>query len=245
MLGYFPGRIGEFRFKLDHVNWHFWRKVSRDKWEPETIQVLSNHLSKKSVYCDIGTWIGPTVLYASQKCERVIAFEPDPVAYKYLLSNLILNNADNVTPYNIALSNTTGVLEMASFGSRLGDSMTSLLKNRNKDAKKTQALVFDWNYAVNIFELEKIDVLKIDIEGGEFLLIPAMKDYLIKYKPIVWLSIHAPFLPENKRTESITDLINIMSCYQYCFNDKLEPIDIECLRNDKNMKEFPVFLFRD
>lgn len=243
IIGYFPGKIGGHTFKLDHHNWYFWRKVRKGKWEPETFEVLSQSLKPESVYCDVGTWIGPTVLYAAKHCRQVICFEPDPLAYKHLTTNLHANNIRNVDSYNVALAKGTGVYQMGSFGSSLGDSMTSLLKKDDDSSGSFKALVLDWDMALDLFSLQKVDVLKIDVEGGEFSLIPAMKDYLLEYKPVVWLSLHVPFLSEEETEEKLGTLIDTMSFYKNCFDQNLNKVDIKSLNTEENKKGFPAFLF--
>lgn len=53
-------------------------------WEITTFEVFDKYLDKDKYYIDIGAWIGPTVLYAAQKTKRVIAFEPDNIAFNAL-----------------------------------------------------------------------------------------------------------------------------------------------------------------
>lgn len=69
----------------------FWTLLQNGRWEPETFVILRRFLNHRSVYYDIGAWIGPTVLYASKISGTVCAFEPDPVAYSHFLQNVTNN----------------------------------------------------------------------------------------------------------------------------------------------------------
>lgn len=57
-------------------------------WEQNTFHILDYYQKQNGTYIDIGSWIGPTVMYASQLFDRVIAIEPDKLAYKRLVENL-------------------------------------------------------------------------------------------------------------------------------------------------------------
>ena len=43
----------------------------------------------------------------------------------------------------------------------------------------------------------RIDVLKMDIEGGEIIVVPYLKNFLKTYKPVFYISLHYVFLPES------------------------------------------------
>lgn len=245
-VGYYPAKIEGYNFKLNSENAGFWQQASKGNWEPETYKVLSQFLNRDSIYLDIGAWIGPTVTYAAKKCKRVICFEPDPVAYGRLLSNIHLNELDNVSPYNIAISDTSGIRKMSSMGGRLGDSMTSLLHNSNNSATSFDALVLDWDFIENTYNLTKVDLMKIDIEGGEFALIPKLEPFFKKQSPIVWLSLHAPLLDEHKRLKELQKVIDVMKRnYKICLNHNLEEIDFDDLKSDENKNLFTTFLFKN
>ena len=142
-IGYYPARVGGLKLKCDPYHIGFWRAVSNNRWEPDTYKILSRYLNDGTVYCDIGAWIGPTALYAAKKCRRVICFEPDPVAYRYLLWNIQINCLDNAMPFNVALSDRDGLAKMGNYGEGFGDSMTSILDAGRKGGT-TDVLGMTW-----------------------------------------------------------------------------------------------------
>lgn len=243
MMGYYPATIGTHHFKLNHEHLGFWRAAAKGNWEPETFIILSKFLNPDSLYLDIGAWIGPTVLYAAKRCKKVICFEPDPIAFRHLIANLNNNNIHNVSPFNLALSDQMSIQKMASFGGQLGDSMTSLLKSSPDTSPGFDAFVLDWQTALKLFRLDEVDMVKIDIEGGEFSLIPEMEDYFKKHKPIVWLSLHAPFLEEHERKEKLEKIVEVLSCYNTCLNSRMEPVDIKELQSTECANSYPAYLF--
>lgn len=243
IIGYQPITINGIKYKCDPYHQKFWNLVNKGAWEPQTYKILDNYLDKDSVYCDIGTWIGPTVIYAARKCKQVYCFEPDTIAYRFLLWNIALNKLKNVLPNNIALSNKDGIETISSLGTELGDSMTSLLGNKNGESISILCMKWEnWNKLVNP---DEIDFMKIDIEGGEFDFIPALESYLSKHKPVVYLSLHAPFIDKALRKEKLQVIVDAMKIYNYCYNENFEEIDINSLTSEENQNKFGSFIFKD
>ena len=171
----------------------FWEEVNDGQWEPQTFKVFDRFISKDVTYIDVGAWIGPTLLYASQLAKQAYAFEPDPLAYKEMLSNVKLN-ADiyNIKTYEALIGIEAGE---ARLGSREegGDSTSSILFSD----MKTSWLVKSINLR-DFVEKEGLQsplFIKVDVEGGEYSLIPTLASFFKDYQPIVlYLSLHPEFL---------------------------------------------------
>ena len=91
-----------------------------------------------ATYIDFGSWIGPTVMFATPYAARVYALEPDPTAYKNVYWNVKANPhiAAKVTVKNLCISNASGSLTMSGVP---GDSMSQIQlvqHNNNKNNKK-------------------------------------------------------------------------------------------------------------
>jgi hypothetical protein len=76
----------------------FWLTVQEGSWEPTTFQVIKAALTAgmgagREVHLDIGSWVGPTALFAALLVPRVLAIEPDPRAFNELHANALLNEA--------------------------------------------------------------------------------------------------------------------------------------------------------
>jgi FkbM family methyltransferase len=243
-LGYYPISINGLKFKVDPYHFSFWRKAAKGRWEPNTYAIISKFINVDSVYCDVGAWIGPTVIYAAKQCKQVICFEPDPIAYRYLLWNIELNELQNVTSFSIALATRTAIQRMANFGSNLGDSSTSLL-NDNQEKTGVDVLTLTWKAFIDFYNIHKIDFLKIDIEGAEFDLIPTLKDYISVYKPIVYLSTHAPLLDVSLRNAKMQQIIDVMGIYKKWLNENFKQVDISELSSEDALNHFYSYIFMD
>jgi len=177
-------------------NIEFWETVESGAWEPTTFRIFDELLSSEYCYLDIGAWIGPTVLYATQLAKRAYAFEPDPIAYRELASNVGANkDADWVTRLDIlnqAIASSSGTLKLWSRGSG-GDSMSSALVLDGETSWDVEAIKFGQFIEAEKLQGEKL-FLKIDIEGGEYELIPKLNWPPNKKDTILYLSIHPHFL---------------------------------------------------
>ena len=216
MRGYYPVTIGNSSFRGDPEHIPFWKKVSAGYWEQQTFAVLKRLLTEESMYCDIGAWIGPTVLYAAQRCRKVYCLEPDRVAYQYLLRNIQLNGLENTLPFHLALSAENGLRRMSSPRGKRGDSMTSLIRPDGKQAQ--EVLCLRWQQWLELVGKPRFDTIKMDIEGGEFALLPTMKEYLAENTPNLFLSVHPHLLPEAERFEEMCRLTEILSVYGACYD---------------------------
>ena len=211
--GCYPVRIDGKEFCCDPEHISFWSRVSSGRWEPETFNILDRLIRPGSVYCDIGAWIGPTVLHSAARCSKVYCFEPDRTAFMYLLRNIRLNKLENVLPFNIALAAENGIKRMASPRGKRGDSMTSLLLP-NRDSA-IEVLCFTWHYWYDLVGKPEIDCLKMDVEGGEFTLLPSMKEYLEARQPGVYLSLHPHLLDEGVREREMMRIVEALACYRH------------------------------
>ena len=170
----------------------FWERFDSGTWEPWTLRVLAERLRPGARYIDIGAWIGPTVLAAAAAGALVEGFEPDPGALPELRANLDANPrlAQRVTIHPVALA-ATRASRMLFFWGDAGDSMSSLVhraRSASEGALVNVEPIRDW---LGRPAFDAADLIKIDIEGGEYELIPAMHAYLARKRPDLLLSMHA------------------------------------------------------
>lgn len=241
--GHYSGRLGGEPFRLDPYHSKFWRKACAGDWEPETFAVLDAHLDGSRDYLDIGAWIGPTVLFGARRARHVWCFEPDPTAFRHLAWNIELNGLHNVSAFAVALAQGFGVARMASFGGEAGDSMTSLL---NADGTGgNDALTIGWDAFAHAVDLSAVSLVKMDIEGAEFGVLPTLIPWLKEHRPALYLSTHAPFLDQNTRAERMAALAGSLSFYGRCTDEAGAPVVAEDFTGTDVLTRFRSFLFSD
>lgn len=238
--GHYAGQLNGEPFKLDPYHSKFWRKVSAGDWEPETFDILDQHLHPDRDYIDIGAWIGPTVLYAARRARHVWCFEPDPVAYRHLVWNLELNDIRNVSAFSVAISGGFGVARMASQRGEAGDSTSSLLHD---GAHGTDALTIGWDQFAQSADLSAVSLVKMDIEGAEFPVLPSLRPWLTQTRPALLLSTHAPYLAPDQRSSAMHALADALSFYPTCRDPLTGATGTPALTGQRGLTQFPTFLF--
>ena len=217
-------RYGKTFFVSGNLEYsYFWRQRS---WEMETYNIFDRFLDSNYSYIDIGAWIGPTVLYGAQIAKKTYAIEPDPFAYKELEKNVSLNPTlkEKIVLCEKCISVNSGKVN---FGSRSkgGDSGSSLLISDSKTKWTVDGISFE-----EFIELNKINdcnFIKMDIEGGEEIILPTMKNYLMREKPTLYLSIHPLFFKNPEETTK--EIFNILMIYKNLYIHKGKKIGLEDL----------------
>jgi FkbM family methyltransferase len=122
--------------------------------------------SAGEVVWDVGANAGATTYHFSKAVGiggRVIAWEPDPFNFSYLLKNISLHSLGNVTAVSKALSGTTGTALFDMDGSTGGGLSEHLVYSQKANRSAVETLSFQdacAQYGVPGF-------VKFDIEGGE------------------------------------------------------------------------------
>ena len=219
----FPIAIHGKQYALHPADMQFWQLVSQGQWEEQTFKCLDQYLTPESLYLDVGTWIGPTVLYAAERCKTVYCIEPDPVAYSRLLDNITNNQIDNVLPFHGALCTKSEIIKITN-DRGFGNSMSRTNQNINR-GDTAQVIGVDINRLLELFSLSKIDFIKMDIEGGEFDLIPSLFEFIDLHKPHFHLSLHTRFFPKGERNEKLAVIAELAKKYTYCLDIDMNEVD--------------------
>ena len=148
-------------------------------------------------FIDIGAHVGLASLYCAAHLDRVDAFEPSPVNHALFAGNLALNPARGarITPHAAGLAATAG--EAMLYAKAYGDSGTSLHRRVERGALvEGQPLALAPMRAaeptLRALGLGPRSLLKIDIEGAEYEVVPAIAGLLAEARPLLHLSFH-PF----------------------------------------------------
>ena len=163
----------------------FWRKVGERRWETDTFEFIDRHVTADTVFVDIGAWIGPISLYAAPVAGKVIALEPDPVAWASLQANVALNGGP-VELWHTALGLAPGELELFA-ADGFGRSVTSALGAPGAQSIKVPVRTFD-DLAAAVGDGPC--AVKIDVEGYEYPLFEALMAFVMARRAPLHLSLH-------------------------------------------------------
>lgn len=155
--------------------------------------------SKNIVIIDVGANIGVSVAFFKSIFPKshIVAIEADPKIFKYLQENILSNNFEHVELVNKAAWIEDGVLQFSSDGADGG----KLIKSTENDSQKVDAI----NLASILEKYDKIDFLKIDIEGAENEVFPICRKYLTKVN-YVFIEFHSRLNNEQR----LNEILNIL-----------------------------------
>ena len=131
-----------------------------------------------AVVFDIGAFKGDTAYFFSKKCSnkaRIYAFEPDENNYKILLKIKDKYKLNNVIASNILFSN-------------LETEINFLSMDLNRPAIKMKSTTIDKFVEEN--NIEKIDYIKMDVEGAEKNILEGAIKTIKKFKPSLAIAIY-------------------------------------------------------
>lgn len=173
----------------------FWLGLENYHWERTTRKVWSRLAAKSEVILDIGANSGLFAVFAKvyQPASMVIAFEPQPNIYYALKQNNAVNNFD-IRCEQLALSDAKGEMPFYNYGpdtfSEINTTAGSLNKDWRSDRQHAINVQVDTlkNYLVS-HKIEKVDLIKIDVETHEFEVLKGYGDLLLQHRPAIVLEI--------------------------------------------------------
>ena len=131
-----------------------------------------------AVVFDIGAFKGDTAYFFSKKCSnkaRIYAFEPDDYAFQILEKIKEKYKLNNVITKNILLSNAEKEIDFISM-------------IENTPTIKKNAITIDKFVEEN--NIEKIDYIKMDVEGAEKNILEGAIKTIKKFKPSLAIAIY-------------------------------------------------------
>lgn len=174
-------------------------------YEIEELLYLKKYLNKDSVVLDIGANSGHHSLFFSRFSKKVYSFEPYDKPFNILLSRIRENNIKNIECFNFGLGDKYNEMEFfAPIGPNGGGGSFISAPNKKNIGKLVIKKGDDF---VKNFNDEKIDFIKIDVEGLENEVLMGLKETIKKYKPIMFVEM----IPEsqNDLDKDIKDLYNL------------------------------------
>jgi FkbM family methyltransferase len=136
---------------------------------------------------DIGAGLGDFTAYAAQRCPngRVLAYEPFPESFALLQQNVSLNNLRNVEAKPYAIAQQPGSLAL-NIG--LGEAVQYSTTRAGARTIEVQAITLQQVFDEHRFD--HCDLLKMDIEGGEYAIFCGLNADLLKCVQRIALEYH-------------------------------------------------------
>jgi len=162
--------------------------VFRDALEPE-FEHLEQFLVPGGVFMDIGGNTGIYTVKAAQYFRmhgggKVVTYEPLPEMIMHLQQNLQINGFDNVRLRGFCLGEKSGTADLWLNFRRPA---SSGLVHRDSAAISFSTIVFALDAVWPLEELDRLDYVKMDVEGAEAQVLAGGAETLRRFRPIIQL----------------------------------------------------------
>lgn len=187
-------------------------------------------LPEDAIVFDIGANIGTTSLRYAKKCSNgtIYSYEPDEINFKRLQENIKLNAAKNIVVNNLGLGEKDEEVKLYRV-SPTNPGMNRILEtNEAGDFDFTTIKIKTLDSEV--FEkqrLNKLDAIKIDVEGFEYRVLKGGSKSLETFKPVLFIELIDSNLKENgsSATNLVAELIENYS-YEVFEAQRMQPIGL-------------------
>lgn len=180
---------GGIRFDLDIsdiCDWYVYFGLQ----EPEGDR-LFDLVREGDTVIDVGANIGVMSLNFASRCGpsgRVIGFEPDPVNFDRVTANIKLNKFNNIRIENLALADKPGRLKLFRIDPRNPGMNRFLPPNQQRgEAIEVSVATLDEFIAEN--PMERIDLIKIDVEGFEMNVLKGARATISRWRPKLYIEV--------------------------------------------------------
>jgi FkbM family methyltransferase len=122
----------------------------------------------------------------SKFCDEVHSFEPYDRVKDILISKLLYNKCSNIIVHNVGLGAKSEFLDFyAPVGRNIGTGSFMEEHAKDNNIKVGKLEIVEGDLYISKLNLNKIDLIKIDVEGFEKHVLLGLRDVLEKYRPFV------------------------------------------------------------
>jgi FkbM family methyltransferase len=162
---------------------------------------------------------------SSSKCGKIYSFEPQKLMFEIQLSSITKNNITNIEVFNCGLGEENKESEMNPIDYELSVHIGDL--SVGSGGEKIQIKRMD------SIITEKVDFIKIDVQGYEKYVLLGSEEIIKNYKPTIIIEIEShQLLRFNYSLQELFDLIRSFGYYIF-FLDYFYPSDHICVHQDK------------
>lgn len=155
-----------------------------------------------NIVVDAGAHVGVYALKTARKVGYkglVVAIEPYEINYQFLLKNISINNYGNIIPVKCALANFEGRAKFFIKASNVSHSLVKASWN-SPIVKVIEVDVTTLDSLLRKLGIDKVDLLKINVEGAELEVLKGSKSYLSKRQIFnIVLTTHPPHEQEARK----------------------------------------------
>lgn len=212
-----PAGFGQYKLILDPKSGINRTLFFRGGSYPGHRLFISRNLKKDSVFFDIGAHSGFFSIFASTiiKTGTIHAFEPIPSLCKDFKKSIALNKIKNIKVNQFCLGEKNGKtsFHLSTILDHSGILETKLQSLRNK---RLMVKVVKLQTYCKQNKIEKMDLIKFDVEGGEKDILFPAKDLIMKFQPLIIIEFSTDTTPAyNYHPNEIYDFLEELGYDMY------------------------------
>ena len=164
--------------------------LGRDGFEPPMTQMFSTLIRPDFRILDVGANIGCTSLLFSDLGQQVISFEPLDRTYDLLQKNISRSNKNNIKTLPFALGDENKEAEI--YFTDVNRSTAFILDRTSRDDSEIASIkVKRLDDLFPEIGMDRLDFIKIDVEGYELRVLKGAKKTIQQYRPIVQMEFNS------------------------------------------------------
>jgi FkbM family methyltransferase len=209
---------GDLRLKLDVSSYMgrciYWQSY----YGREELIVLDRLLRPDMTFVDIGANNDYFTIYAAKRLPKgkVLSFEPVPDTFSNLEHNVRLNGFDNVVLFQLGLSDQQNAsIQIYSSTDDNRDGLASVFPGKTRNDPIATIKLERLDAILDTEGISKVDVIKIDIEGGELFALKGAENTLKRDSPDLMIEFNAETY--QSAGYSIRELAEYLSAFGYSF----------------------------
>jgi len=168
----------------------FWFPQLGESMATTKIYLDRANLQPGEVVLDLGAYAGGAAYHFSPAVGpngRVFAFEPDPGSFECLVRNVALHRLDNVIPDHRGVWSRSGRMLFQAEGN-MGSAVVDASDRDSSDRRWIDVVSLD-DFAREA-GLERVDFVKMDIEGSEAAVLAFAGPFLRRFRPRLVIEVH-------------------------------------------------------
>jgi FkbM family methyltransferase len=150
----------------------------RGRYEVEMLKSLLALVGPDSRVLVLGSHVGALAIPLAKKVREVVVYEANPQTYRFLQYNLMLNNIDNLSAFNLAVGDHAGKVEFFTSGVNSGGSGRWFLRSKTVQLECYKKIEVEMVRLSDHIEDPCFDFVLMDIEGSEYFALRGMNSIL-------------------------------------------------------------------
>jgi FkbM family methyltransferase len=210
-------------------------------FEHRAISNFVKELKAGDTVLDVGANIGYTTLLFGKKCKegRVLSFEPSKQLFHTLTQHVQLNALTNVEPINLGLGEKESTAKLFVVD-KFNTGMNRILEQTDEDIPCESISIKKLDDIINSKGLQKVNAIKIDVEGFEYKVLQGAISTLTRMRPVMMIEVNDRNLKQ--QNSSRQELFSFLKDLNYKAFDAETMKEID-LTGDYPLPHFDILCF--